>query len=1653
MRRRNWFFLGLAAVATFLPSLSFAQSTANQINPGNATGVLPYNTYGGARENINLATGNLNLQVPLLTLRGRNGHDLVLGVNYDSKVWTLNYFYDPDTATQSYSWEYEEREPGVTAGYLGHMGWRLNLPVLESTGGSETIGPHPTTCSFGGFIVTLGDGSKHRFTNKENCRNYLGQLVEGSHVSDSVDGAFLRLETTSTQAFLHLPDGTDVRFASLGGGIPDRITDADGNLITIQTTAGKLSQITDTVGRIVSFTWSADGSLQSISYKDSGGTARLISFSHSDVSINATFTLPAGSVGWSFTTKLLSTVTLPNQLTYVFDYNGYGELTKIKYPTGGYTRYDYIPRTHWWQDMNFPAIQNGSTAADFREVSARHVCREASGSCATEDTTTYIPPPGGVDGTKSNNELIDVRDAEGNRTRYRFSYAPQGSTGYFFSPRELTREVYQGESTLLRTIQIDYNGLDANGRTQNWSLPIRVTTTLNDVNPAKVTKTEWDYDTYTALSCGVVPGCTPQPSTQSIDNVTEQREYDYGDGAVGALVRKTVNTWLKVNPINNQNYFSTAIWNVHLKASEKVYDAAGTVAGQTDFEYDKYSAPNEPLVASGAVQHNTNYGTTHTTRGNLTAVKRWRNTDGAWLETRHLLYDDAGNLRKTRDPLLHVTEFFYDDSWANSACAPTTGKAYLTKIKDALLHETTSTYNSCSGTAATTTDPNLRTTNFTVYDEMGRLRQTDLPANGQVLTSYAEAAMPLSVTRTVKITGTMNAVAPTDVDGLGRVIQTRLTSDPQGTVRTDVTYDALGRKKTVSTPYRSTSDPTYGITTFEYDALGRVTKVIPPDGSGTANNITTTYSGNCATVTDQAGKKRKSCTDALGRLVQVFEPGAGGSFIYETAYQYDLLNNLTRVDQKGNDPNSANWRTRTFTYNSLSQLLSASNPESGTITYTYDNDGNLLTKTSPKPNQTNPAVTVTITYAYDALHRLISKTYSDTTPAVSYTYDETTTCFDLQRNGVGRRTSMTDGAGTETWCYDEMGRVRADRRVTNGVTKDFKYTYNLDGSLATLIYPSGRVVTYAYNAAGRALSAMDGSTNYVLNAAYAPQGALASLQNGANVVSTYFYNNRLQPCRISVKSSGTAPTDCGDALNTGNMLDFTYNFDSDAAPGVQNNGNVGSVANNRNHNRDQSFTYDELNRVKTAQSAATAGADCWGLSFAYDIWANLLTQTVTKCSAPALNVAVSNQNRISSAGFTYDAAGNMTQNGTASYTYDAENRLLTAGGVTYTYDGDGRRVKKSNGKLYWYGAGSEVLLETDLAGGTQDEYVFFNGKRVARRRQSDGAVFYFFADHLGSSRVVTNATGGIVEESDFYPFGGERTIVDSLDNNYKFTGHERDAESGLDNMKARHFASSLGRFPQPDSFAFSSLTNPQSLNLYAYVLNNPLYYSDPTGHEPSSGCGNWSPCGMTGGGPLPARMNWGIFGSPADWDGIYWWQADEFSAVKNDMPPPPPYNQISPVAQQVLQNTYGVAGAQEMYNSWTLEEQATFLNNIAAAVDAHYDLSQAFWGGFRYKHGSPYGIKLIGVTGNPNMDQFADGSFRSPSNIMVGSLEATNLGCGNGCITGFDVDLFNPNNMLTIAPHGLFEVFWHWATRSATDPWQAAAALLSRRVCSGVVPC
>src|SRR5258708_8313477 len=143
-----------------------------------------------------------------------------------------------------------------------------------------------------------------------------------------------------------------------------------------------------------------------------------------------------------------------------------------------------------------------------------------------------------------------------------------------------------------------------------------------------------------------------------------------------------------------------------------------------------------------------------------------------------------------------------------------------------------------------------------------------------------------------------------------------------------------------------------------------------------------------------------------------------------------------------------------------------------------------------------------------------------------------------------------------------------------------------------------------------------------------------------------------------------------------------------------------------------------------------------------------------------------------------------------------------------------------------------IVGESDLAGILKTEYVFFDGERVARRDFPAGTVSYYFSDHLKTASVVTDGTGTILDESDYFPWGGELQFVNSLDNHYKFTGKERDSETGLDYFGARYYGSLLGRFTSSDPHNEGAQpTEPQSWNSYSYVANNPLRHIDPDGRD------------------------------------------------------------------------------------------------------------------------------------------------------------------------------------------------------------------------------
>ena len=149
---------------------------------------------------------------------------------------------------------------------------------------------------------------------------------------------------------------------------------------------------------------------------------------------------------------------------------------------------------------------------------------------------------------------------------------------------------------------------------------------------------------------------------------------------------------------------------------------------------------------------------------------------------------------------------------------------------------------------------------------------------------------------------------------------------------------------------------------------------------------------------------------------------------------------------------------------------------------------------------------------------------------------------------------------------------------------------------------------------------------------------------------------------------------------------------------------------------------------------------------------------------------------------------------------------------------------------------SDNIVESNLGGSVTFEYVFFNGKRIARRDTSTNPPFYYFTDHLVSTSVVTDIAGVIKDDSDYYAYGGEVVYTNLLLQNYKFNGKERDIETNLDYFGARYYGSGIARFATPDwsdkpaNVPYASFGNPQSLNLYSYVNNSPTTTRDPDGH-------------------------------------------------------------------------------------------------------------------------------------------------------------------------------------------------------------------------------
>ena len=796
--------------------------------------------------------------------------------------------------------------------------------------------------------------------------------------------------------------------------------------------------------------------------------------------------------------------------------------------------------------------------------------------------------------------------------------------------------------------------------------------------------------------------------------------------------------------------------------------------------------------------------------------------------------------------------------------------------------ETSLSYDYWSGAVKQTTDPNSVTTTNS-YDIFGRVLDVRRPLS-HVVKTYSDDQRWL-VTRTDRdlVGGTAQLISAQRFDTLWQLTSsqslengTQGTSNPPAagtgiTQKSQYSYISTGNFSAQSNPYRTAGEPTAGWTRTKRDLIGRVAEVcsfsgdLPTSGweasTGATGCTNMTFTGAATTVTDPAQKSQTSTVDGLGRMTQMVETASPAN--YTTSYQYDWGDHLSNVTQTGT------IAQRTFTYSSLGLLKYAANLENGTLSYSYDNAGNLTSVLK------GDGVTRVQFDSYDGLNRATRKYFTGTAaPAVQYCYDGTLstgggTCQTPATaipNAKGRLTAVSTSAATrQIGSYDSEGRAISNNQTVDTNSSGMSYTYNSAGMMTSMIYPSGKTVTYSPDGAGR-VQLVSGAVSYASGIAYAPHGGITSLKLGNNLYESADFNSRLQTQELRL----------GSATGASDLWKLHYEFQSAATQqcggatvpsSVLNNGNVtaqvltvplsaGSTGTARTE-----YCYDPLNRISTATETVTSPqtggwGEAWGFDEAGNMWLSSVTGTMSIGQSTATdkgqydratNRLVKSVKTAPSNDVQYaDQRGNMTFHPAyGTLTYDGEDRIVTAGSTTYTYDGDGRRVKKQTCSVV---SGQTVCVSTYFAydaGGT------LIGEYGGSQSSTASGQQYYTVDHLGSTRVVSDSSAGVLNRVDYEPFGLEvparngelRAGVAGYNGasgvQVKYTGKERDGETGLDYFGARYFSAVQGRWTSPDWSAspqpvpYADLGDPKTLNLYGYVRNNPLAKADPDGHNPA----------------------------------------------------------------------------------------------------------------------------------------------------------------------------------------------------------------------------
>jgi|HubBroStandDraft_6_1064221.scaffolds.fasta_scaffold05637_1 RHS repeat-associated protein len=1367
-----------------------------------ATGAPPFGSFGGGPDVINLANLNAHWTIPVLHKPGR-GLNFTYDLSYDTSVWY------PTTVNGMQTWQ-----------PVSNWGWSGVTQSATGTLANNAIYNNCQICNqytcwyqAGQVVITnwvYHDhwGVAHAFSgtaiiNTGQCSQYGGPNSTG-FASVATDGSGLTLTVTGssnistlTSVTVTRADGTIDNGPVNSGSGAGSGTDRNGNEITVDSSGNFYDTISSTTPVLTVSGSGTPTSPMIFTYTAPSTASAAYTMKYTTSSIRTNFgcsNITDYGTNGTTTASLVSEIDLPDGVSkYTFTYEA----------TPGFSGFV----TGRLASVTLPT--GGTISYAYSGGSSGYInCADGSAATLTRTTPdgvwTYARTQ--VSGSQWQTIITDPSSAQ-NQAALQFQ-------GIY----ETQRNVYQGAATgsPFQTINTCYNASASPCTTTAVTLPI-TQRTVNATIPGSANLQSQHTDKF-----------------DSFGNPTESDDYDFATAAPFPLLRQTLITYAGLG--NNLNAFRQTV---------TIKDGNGSIKFRQDTNYDQYSSFTGANCITGASQHDDGgHGCSFTARANATSTTSYTDpvTPGGAI-TKNFTYDSLGNLRTA--PMNCCQQ----KSWAYSS---TTAYAYpdsVTSGSSSPQLTTSFTYDLPSGLLLTSTDPNSLQTTLT-YDILSRVSTAKTGTNPTTNFTYNDydnhaTFTPWTIQVCSPVQSTNTACQKSILDKQGRTVTAQVLDGSSNLYSAvDTQYDVFGRAYKTSNPY--TSSPSYW-TQVAFDVLGRLTATTPPDNSASS----ATYTDNTHTLTDPAGIQRKYAMDGLARLTSAYEPdpSSGNTLTLQTSYTYNLLGELTGVTQDS--------QTRTYVYDALGRLLSATTPEAGGVCFGsvtgstcntdgYDSFNNLLKRTDARG--------VLTSYGYDTLNRLTSVSYNvsgatgvPATSSLGFTYGNDSSCNSAHGAGcIGQLITMTDGVGSENYNYNNLEQMTQLQKVINGTTYTASYAYNLAGELTSLTYPSGRVVQQSVDAVGRLCEVAPSTSGcgsaaspFATGFSYSATGQMTGLKYGNGIYASFgFAAARLQLNCLDYSTTNRAGS-CTHDATTKFGLNYAYSF----AP--SNNGLISGITDTVDNGRTASYTYDALFRLTAAATTGSTNYPAWGISETYDRYGNRSAQSIASgCSGvtcPTNSVSVSaTTNRISGSPFAYDSSGNMTNDGVNTLVYDAENHTTTATNGTsagaYVYDGNGLRVQRclptcggSNPNTVYIFSGSKVIAEYDNGAAVTSpsrEYIYASGALITKIDSS--GTKYYHHDHL-SNRLVTDSSGNTLEQMGHFPYGEQwyNASADKL----VFTTYERDSESGNDYAQARYNVSRLGRFSSPDPIA-GSTSDPQSLNRYSYVRNMPVRLTDPAGLTP-----------------------------------------------------------------------------------------------------------------------------------------------------------------------------------------------------------------------------